>query len=645
MKKHLFGAALLCLVAASGMAIAQTIDEIQYYDPADGSPASPYAGQSVTVTGSIYVVKGTYNGGTHYMQGATGGISFYDSGITGLDYGTQVEVTGTVSAFSGEIQLASPSVSLTGTGPEPTPTEYLPEEVLLDYETVGSFVSVIGTVTNAGSSDFELIAGDSTLVVYIDSDTGINLGDVQDGDLYQVKSPSVNYNGLIELKPRRQSDLTENPGGDTVPVIESINCANWVPMAMDNITVTASITDDSAVASASVYYRGGGETPGSWNMVPMSNTGGDTYSGTIPGGLGFDLVDFYVEAMDDAAQVVTNPGDAPEGFVTVAVGLTPIYDVQYPAHPDSSNQASALAGQVVNVRGVITAGTNQTYAPSQFIMQEVEKNEETNSYAYGGVLVYEGTATYPYYQGDLVEVGGTISEYNNLTELLPHNAFAINLVDFGQELPPASKVTTRVLADDSMPDVDGDPRLGEPWESVWVETFNAVVLDTLGYGEYIVSDSGARADSLVVAPLTELTYVPMMGDILKITSYINYSFGDYVIVPTSDESIVITGLTDVQDTPQILPAGGLRSVHPNPFNPSTNIKFVVNRDNLVQLNVYNIRGEKVRTLVQDNLPANEYTLVWDGKNDNGRNVASGQYFARLRIGQEVVQVRKMSLVK
>lgn len=177
---------------------------------------------------------------------------------------------------------------------------------------------------------------------------------------------------------------------------------------------------------------------------------------------------------------------------------------------------------------------------------------------------------------------------------------------------------------------------------------NATVLDTVGYGqygEYIISDTGVRADSLQVDPLVDLTYAPTIGDVLKITSYINYSFGDYVIVPTADESIVLTGLTSVDDTPQVLPAGGFRSVHPNPFNPSTNIQFAVNKDNLVQLNVYNLRGEKVRTLVQDQLPANEYNIVWDGKSDAGQNVSSGQYFARLRIGKEVVQVRKMSLVK
>ena len=84
---------------------------------------------------------------------------------------------------------------------------------------------------------------------------------------------------------------------------------------------------------------------------------------------------------------------------------------------------------------------------------------------------------------------------------------------------------------------------------------------------------------------------------------------------------------------------------PNPFNPQTNIKFVVNRNNLVQLNVYNIRGQKVKTIVQDRLDANTYDFVWDGKNDAGQNVSSGTYYARLRIGAEVVQVRPMTLLK
>jgi FlgD Ig-like domain len=646
MKKHLFGAALIvCLVTLSGMALAQTIDDVQSYDPLTGTGNSPYDGQTVTLSGAIYVVKGTFNGGTHYFKDGTGGISFYDSGAIGLDYGTEIEVTGTVGLYGSEYQLNGTTITVTGSGPDPTPLSALPEEVLYDYEYVGDFVSVIGEVVAVTSSSFSIAAADSSLLVYIDSDTGIDLSGVQVGDIYKAAGACVNYNGLIEIKARRQGDLVEDPLGDTVPVIDQINCANWVPMAADPIVVSAEIVDDSAVSYATLYYRDSdGEVGGSWNPLAMSNTGGDTYTGTIPGGHMDSQVDFYIKAVDDAAQVTTNPGAAPDVFYSVAVGITPIYDMQY-AHPDSSNQAGAYNGKFLNIRGIVIAGTGQVGAPSRFIIQEEEKNPATKSYAYGGAFVYEGTSTYAYYQGDMVEIGGIGNEYNNLTQILPHNANAVNLLSFGNDLPEPSRVTTNELADDSMHEVDGTGRRGEAWESVWVKTFPAAVLDTLGYGDFIISDTNARLDSLVVAPYAgTLLYEPMNGDILKITSYMTYDYGDYVIVPISDANIDVTILTDV-DTPTVQKVGGFRSIAPNPFNPVTTIKFAVNSDNLVQLNVYNLRGEKIRTLVQETLPTNEYSFVWDGKSDNGENVSSGQYFARLRIGKEVVQVRKMSLIK
>jgi hypothetical protein len=152
-------------------------------------------------------------------------------------------------------------------------------------------------------------------------------------------------------------------------------------------------------------------------------------------------------------------------------------------------------------------------------------------------------------------------------------------------------------------------------------------------------------DSLIVSPVVELSYVPTIGEVITVESFMRYSFGDFVIAPISDEFIVLTGLTAADDTPTIVKAGGFKSIAPNPFNPSTEISFVVNKDNLVQLNVYNIRGEKIRTLVQERLPQSQYAFTWDGKNDAGQTVASGNYFARLRLGAEVVQVRKMTLVK
>jgi len=75
----------------------------------------------------------------------------------------------------------------------------------------------------------------------------------------------------------------------------------------------------------------------------------------------------------------------------------------------------------------------------------------------------------------------------------------------------------------------------------------------------------------------------------------------------------------------------LQGVYPNPFNPSTTISFSVSEDNSpVKITIYNIKGQKVRCLVQENFPCGEYKIIWDGLNDHGTIVSSGVYFAEMR---------------
>lgn len=649
MKKVLFFA-LAAVLGLTGLAAAQTIDEIQVYNPSTGAPASPYNGQTVTVSGVCYVQAGTYNSGTHYIQSATGGIQFFRA-ATGVVVGDAVQVTGTVSTNSGEIQISNPTVTINGHPGEPTPTQTTPSGILAAaerYEWVGEFVAVTGQIARkTGNSEFRMIntgGGLDTLICYVDSDTHIDLGQMDVGDTYLVKSPVTNFNGLLELKPRMQSDLVENPGGDTFPVIQSVNLDNWVVLANAPTTVTAQITDNNTVASARVYYRDSnldGTVPGTWQSVAMTHGAGNTWSGLIPAPHAGAKLDFYVSATDNAAQTTTNPGNAPTGFYATAVGITTIYAMQY-VDPDATNQDNAYNNKVINIRGVVTAGTADVGAPSKFVVQE-QQTGPYGGYRFGGVLCYEGTATNELYRGDVVEIAGKGSEFNFLTEIVPHNGNAVNLIDFADELPRPERANTRVLADDVL--TDGNGRLAEAYESVWVKTFASSVIDTLGYGEYIISDTGARADTVVVDTYAQLTYQPVIGDLVQIEGFMDYAFGSPRVIPIVDENILLMGQVGVEDGPTVLPAGGFTAVYPNPFNPSTTIEFVVNRADLAQLNIYNIRGELVRQLFEDRLPVGPYSLTWDGTDGNGRALASGQYFARLRIGTEVYQVRKLSLVK
>ena len=73
----------------------------------------------------------------------------------------------------------------------------------------------------------------------------------------------------------------------------------------------------------------------------------------------------------------------------------------------------------------------------------------------------------------------------------------------------------------------------------------------------------------------------------------------------------------------------LRQNYPNPFNPTTTIAFDLKEAGKVKLVVYNISGQKVRTLVADHKAAGRHTITWDAKDDAGQNLPSGVYLYKL----------------
>ena len=83
---------------------------------------------------------------------------------------------------------------------------------------------------------------------------------------------------------------------------------------------------------------------------------------------------------------------------------------------------------------------------------------------------------------------------------------------------------------------------------------------------------------------------------------------------------------------------------PNPFNPSTEVHFEMQKPGRVRVAVYAMDGRLVRTLVDDSLAAGPHHRAWDGRDDGGRQVSSGAYYLRLETA-ESVDHRKMMLLK
>jgi len=88
----------------------------------------------------------------------------------------------------------------------------------------------------------------------------------------------------------------------------------------------------------------------------------------------------------------------------------------------------------------------------------------------------------------------------------------------------------------------------------------------------------------------------------------------------------------------------LNQNYPNPFNPTTTINYYLKENSKLSINIYNIKGQKVNTLVNNNLDSGNHTVIWNGKDNNSKSVSSGIYFYKMKT-ENFEQTKKMILIK
>jgi hypothetical protein len=142
----------------------------------------------------------------------------------------------------------------------------------------------------------------------------------------------------------------------------------------------------------------------------------------------------------------------------------------------------------------------------------------------------------------------------------------------------------------------------------------------------IGADTDPPIDNRSMYYLTSSGWVAIAGVDIMVTAYV------------SDQPV---GVEDVVQLPLTFE---LKQNYPNPFNPSTVISFQLPQNEVVNLEIYNTLGQKVRTLLNETQEAGQYEIVWDGKNNSGNELSSGVYLYRLTAGN-YVKVMKMMLVR
>ena len=88
----------------------------------------------------------------------------------------------------------------------------------------------------------------------------------------------------------------------------------------------------------------------------------------------------------------------------------------------------------------------------------------------------------------------------------------------------------------------------------------------------------------------------------------------------------------------------LNGNYPNPFNPTTTISFSLSSEQDIEFTIYNIKGQKIKTLYSGTADVGEHSVIWEGKDTNGKSVSTGIYFYKLKTGKKEIS-RKMLLLK
>ena len=131
-------------------------------------------------------------------------------------------------------------------------------------------------------------------------------------------------------------------------------------------------------------------------------------------------------------------------------------------------------------------------------------------------------------------------------------------------------------------------------------------------------------------------------EIIRLVGTIDGLEGGEVEITLSDPGASEAAKAAVQTRPE---AFALADNFPNPFNPTTTIRYALPQAADVELTVYNVVGQPVRTLVAEYQSAGRYAVEWDATNDSGHSLSSGMYFYRLQAGGEFLKVKKMLLLK
>jgi len=652
-------------------ALLKTNEDNQYDISFAANPDDPHngEGETVKVRGIVTLPTGLSDPGAgieFQIQDPNGGpwssiLSWADdeTQYPTLLVGDMVEYEGYVwewlawSSSETEIMVTSPNIAITSFG-NPIPTDTVKTGDLRLPATAEQWENARIVVKDAMVTDLE--PSTEGLFMVDDGSGGARIGDVStaipdagqytDPPLGTVYSYIFGYasnrygeysdSSTYKIEPLYESDMVVGSGP---PMVDNAVRVPGTPNSSDNVVITVDVTTNLAVQSAVLNYSVDG---GTYQTVDMVAGEEDSYNGTIPAQSDGAFIEYFIRATDTAIQSTLFPSDTSAyklGYVSRDGSLL-ISDVQYSPWSIAN---SPFDGYTVELTGIVTADTAANSNYGAYCIQD-EENQWSGIYVFGIDAALN--------RGDQVTVSGTISEHNpdwdykwglNTVMLVDE----VEITSSGHSLD-AIHVETGALADDTT--------LAESYEGVLTSISNATLVSFNTYDASFDDGSGpCRVDDDFISSSDFFInsgdeYIYAFGDTIRIGEVVEriqgvflYSFGTYKMEVRDHNDWGIS--TGINPDYNVIPLSyKLNQNYPNPFNPETRIYFEIPHSHDVTIAIYNMLGQKVRTLVNENFKAGQHVVNWDGLADEGFIVPTGMYIYRIKAG-DFIASKKMLMLK
>ncbi len=595
---------------------------------------SPYDGQIVSVSG---IVSGKSQYG-YFVQDAAGpwsGIYVYDqNNVNSVSRGDLIEFAATVDEYYDFTELKDVSgLNIISSGNNP----YDPVIISTNDLAQEKYESVLVKVENAACTNENPDGPDNDYGQWeVDDGSGPCLID----DLMFPYEPvlgksytitGINYYSFEEYKiePRDADDIQLF---STAPLITEIGASTRVPLASEDFTDTVKVTDNGTVTLVELHYQ---INDGPVSSVAMQTTGNDsTFAGAVPASAytDGDRVSYRVYAEDNEGE---SDSSQTKGFFAGTTDINTLTQL-------NNDQSLAYEDYYARTNGVAT------------VSSQVFDNTHLNVYiqddAYGAINVFQyNMADVGLTKGNSYTVIGRLFQYNGLAQISPETE--ADIVDNGAAtMPEPLELNLATLLS-----------AAETFEGVLVKVAG---VDSVSGGDAwpsagnnanirISDDGGASTITLRIDKETDIDDNPppqWPQDVTGIFSQYDYTtpFNEgYQIIPRASSDL--SGATAIDDGKEFIPmALKLHAAYPNPFNPSTNIRFDVPRQLAeaypAEVAVYSSLGQKITTLVAGKINAGSSFVRWNGQNASGQAAASGIYFIVLKIGNNV-ESQKVVLMK